>query len=63
MPVPLTRMLNAWGCNANPSGWGAVPRADPIENMSAQKISMVSHEPPCQSASGGFCPYYTTAEC
>jgi hypothetical protein len=38
VPVPHARMLNAWGHNTHPSGWGTVPRADPTENTSAQEF-------------------------
>jgi hypothetical protein len=43
--VPHARMLNTWGRNTHPSGWGTVPRADSTENTSAQEISVVTNPP------------------
>ena len=45
VPVPLTFMLNAWGHNTHPSGWGTVPHANPTKNTSAQEISVVMNPP------------------
>ena len=48
VPVPLTHMLNAWGCNDHPSGWGNMSHADLNETMSIQEISVVTNPPPDQ---------------
>ena len=48
VPVPLTCILNAWGHNTHPSSWVIMPCANPIENMSAQEIPLVTNAPASQ---------------